>query len=168
MRLDPFQPEKPEDVEWLLGMQGELHDLFIEWVRARRDGLAETEDLFTGEVWTGRRALELGLVDALGTTREVLAARFPGAEPVSVEPRKPLLARLGIAGLAAPGLGASPAATSVPWPRCPPRRRRAWRPRWSSGPSTARCGAGSACRAPVTLGRRDESVKRSPRGLAAT
>src|SRR3978361_2133946 len=35
-RLDPFQPEKAEDVEWLLGMQGELHEMFIEWVRARR------------------------------------------------------------------------------------------------------------------------------------
>jgi signal peptide peptidase SppA len=104
VRLDPFQPEKAEDVEWLLGMQGELHDLFIEWVRSRRDGLSETEELFTGEVWTGRRALELGLIDALGTTREVLAERFPDAEPVTVEPRKPLLARLGLGGITAPGL----------------------------------------------------------------
>ena len=105
VRLDPFQPEKAEDVEWLLGMQGELHDLFIEWVRSRRTGLAETEDLFTGEVWTGRRALELGLIDALGTTREVLTERFGDAEPVTVEPRKPLLARLGLGGVSAPGLG---------------------------------------------------------------
>lgn len=109
VRLDPFQPEKAEDVEWLLGMQGELHELFIEWVRSRRDGLVESEDLFTGEIWTGRRALELGLVDALGTTREVLAERFPGAEPVTVEPRKPLLARLGLAGIAGPA-GPGPAA----------------------------------------------------------
>ena len=56
-RLDPFQPEKPEDVEWLLGMQGELHELFIEWVRSRRgNALDESADLYTGEVWTGRRA----------------------------------------------------------------------------------------------------------------
>ncbi len=103
-RLDPFQPEKPEDVEWLLGMQSELHELFIEWVRSRRgDALREGEDLFTGEVWTGRRALELGLVDDLGTTREVLARRFPGAEPVTVEPRRPLLARLGLGGVTGPG-----------------------------------------------------------------
>ena len=35
-RLDPFQPEKAEDVQWLLGMQGELHEMFIDWVRSRR------------------------------------------------------------------------------------------------------------------------------------
>jgi signal peptide peptidase SppA len=108
-RLDPFQPEKPEDVEWLLGMQGELHELFIEWVRSRRgDKLAQAADLFTGEVWTGRRAVELGLVDGIGTPREVLTERFPDAEPVGVEPRKPLLARLGLGVTAGvPGLAAA-------------------------------------------------------------
>jgi signal peptide peptidase SppA len=116
-RLDPFQPEKPEDVEWLLGMQGELHELFIEWVRSRRDGLDETADLFTGEVWTGRRAQELGLIDGIGSPHEVLSQRYPDAEPVGVEPRKPLLARLGVGVLAGvPGFGASsvdPAAAVV-------------------------------------------------------
>ncbi|PVZ09618.1 S49 family peptidase [Actinomycetospora cinnamomea] len=119
-RLDPFQPEKPEDVEWLLGMQSELHDLFIEWVRSRRgDALRETEDLFTGEVWTGRRALDLGLVDDLGTAREVLARRFPDAEPATVEPRKPLLARLGLGGVLGPsGLSAAgldPVGAALEW-----------------------------------------------------
>lgn len=109
-RLDPFQPERSEDVEWLLGLQSELHEMFIEWVRARRgDVLGDTAGLFTGEVWHGRRALELGLVDALGTPREVLARRFPDAHPVAVEPRKPLLARLGLGGVAAGG--ALPAAS---------------------------------------------------------
>jgi signal peptide peptidase SppA len=116
-RLDPFQPEKPEDVEWLLGMQGELHELFIEWVRSRRSSLDESADLFTGEVWTGRRAAELGLIDGIGTPREVLAERFPDAEPVGVEPRKPLLARLGVGVQAGvPGLGvgsADPAAAVI-------------------------------------------------------
>ncbi|MCD2193263.1 S49 family peptidase [Actinomycetospora endophytica] len=116
-RLDPFQPEKPEDVEWLLGMQGELHELFIEWVRSRREGLDESADLFTGEVWTGRRALELGLIDGIGSPHEILSQRYPDAEPVGVEPRKPLLARLGVGVLGGvPGLGASsldPAAAVV-------------------------------------------------------
>src|SRR3954452_16262841 len=102
-RLDPFQPEKAEDVEWLLGMQGELHELFIEWVRSRRGtALQESSDLFTGEVWPGRRAQELGLVDDLGTARDVLARRFPDAEPVTVEPPRPLLGRLGLGGVLAP------------------------------------------------------------------
>ena len=99
VRLDPFQPEKPEDVAWLTGLQGELHEQFVDWVKARRgDKLAAGEDLFTGEVWTGRKALELGLIDGLGTMRAVLTQRFPDAHIVVAEPRRPLLARLGVGG----------------------------------------------------------------------
>jgi signal peptide peptidase SppA len=103
-RLDPFLPEKPEDVEWLRGLQAELHEQFREWVTSRRgDKLAEDEDLFTGEVWTGAAAVKLGLVDALGTARRVLTERFPDAELVTVDNRKPLLARLGLGAPAALG-----------------------------------------------------------------
>ncbi len=98
-RLDPFLPEKPEDVVWLRGLQDQLHDLFREWVQARRgDRLDASAELFTGEVWTGARAVELGLIDGLGTARGVLTERFPDAEPALVEGRKPLLARLGLGG----------------------------------------------------------------------
>jgi ClpP class serine protease len=110
-RLDPFLPEKPEDVAWLTDMQGQLHELFKDWVRSRRGaklGAAEAAatELFTGEVWTGAKAVELGLVDGLGTLREIISDRFPDAEPVLVEGRKPLLARLGVGGVSARG-GAS-------------------------------------------------------------
>jgi signal peptide peptidase SppA len=97
-RLDPFLPEKPEDVAWLRGLQDQLHAMFREWVVSRRgDRLASGTELFDGEVWTGARALELGLVDGLGTARGVLANRFPDAELVPVDGRRALLARLGLA-----------------------------------------------------------------------
>jgi signal peptide peptidase SppA len=103
-RLDPFLPEKPEDVAWLRDLQDQLHEMFRDWVTTRRGSRLSTgSDLFTGEVWTGARAVELGLVDGLGTARAVLAERFPDAEPVHVDARKPLLARLGIGGPAAAG-----------------------------------------------------------------
>ena len=102
-RLDPFLPEKPEDVDWLRGMQDQLHGMFKDWVTTRRgDKLTDSADLFTGEVWTGARAVELGLTDGVGTARGVLTERYPDAELVTVDQRKPLLARLG--------LGAAPAA----------------------------------------------------------
>jgi signal peptide peptidase SppA len=103
VRLDPFSPESDEDVEWLRGLHTELHEQFIELVRQRRGGkLTGTDaELFSGEVWTGRRALELGLVDGLGTLRGVLANRFGDAHIVTAEPRRALLARLGIGGAAA-------------------------------------------------------------------
>jgi len=98
-RLDPFLPEQEDDVIWLHGMQAELHEMFREWVCARRGNLLATDqqDLFTGEVWTGRRAVELGLVDRLGTMRGEITKRYPEAEIVTVEGRRPLLARLGLA-----------------------------------------------------------------------
>ncbi len=101
-RLDPFLPEKPEDVEWLRGLQGQLHEMFQQWVIERRgDRLKTGADLFTGDVWTGAKAVELGLVDGLGTPQAVLAERFPDAEITTVEARKPLLARLGLGAPAA-------------------------------------------------------------------
>jgi len=104
-RLDPFSPEKDDDVQWLLGMQSDIHDEFGAWVRERRgDKLVGTdEELFTGEVWIGRKALELGLADGLGTLREVLAQRYPDAELQAVHARKSLAARLGLPAAAAPG-----------------------------------------------------------------
>ena len=97
-RLDPFLPEKQEDVVWLRGLQDQLHAMFRDWVVSRRgDRLATDTELFNGEVWTGARALELGLVDGLGTAHAVLAERFPDAELVPVEGRRSVLARLGLA-----------------------------------------------------------------------
>jgi len=45
-RLDPFLPEKPEDVVWLRGLQDQLHEMFRAWVVARRPGAPETRALF--------------------------------------------------------------------------------------------------------------------------
>ncbi|MBA2471826.1 MAG: S49 family peptidase [Pseudonocardiales bacterium] len=101
-RLDPFLPEREDDVEWLRGMQTELHGMFRDWVCSRRGDRLATgqQDLFTGEVWSGRRALELGLVDRLGTMRGEIAKRYPDAEIINVDARRPLLARLGLGPVA--------------------------------------------------------------------
>jgi len=101
-RLDPFSPEKPEDVEWLKKMHGQLHELFVDWVTERRgDRLSGSDDLFNGDVWLGARAVELGLIDGVGSLRQVITERYPDAEISVAEPKKPLLARLGIGAPAA-------------------------------------------------------------------
>jgi len=76
--LDPFQPEKPEDVKRLAALQGEIHERFIALVKERRgDKLAGPEKtLFSGEFWVGGKALELGLVDRIGDLRGTLRERF--------------------------------------------------------------------------------------------
>ncbi|EHK88382.1 S49 family peptidase [Saccharomonospora azurea] len=101
-RLDPFSPEKPEDVEWLRSMHSQLHEMFVDWVKQRRGArLRDSEDLFSGDIWLGAKAVELGLVDGLGNLRDVVEKRFPDAEITVAEPKKPLLARLGMASPAA-------------------------------------------------------------------
>jgi signal peptide peptidase SppA len=75
--LDPFQPEKKEDVERLKKLQVDVHETFIDLVKERRNGkLADDPDLFTGLFWTGRQAKDLGLVDAVGDLRSFLKARY--------------------------------------------------------------------------------------------
>src|SRR5277367_5740017 len=76
--LDPFLPENPDDVERLKKLQREIHDDFIALVKSRRAGKLNgpENDLFSGEYWTGRRALELGLIDATGDLRSTLRKRF--------------------------------------------------------------------------------------------
>lgn len=106
-RLDPFSPEKPEDVAWLHAMHDQLHEIFTQWVRERRGvRLGEHPDLFTGDIWLGQRALELGLIDGIGNVREVITKRYPDAELTVAEPKKPLLARLGLGAPAASGMAA--------------------------------------------------------------
>lgn len=76
--LDPFSREDPEDVERLKAIQADVHDAFKQHVRERRGGRLKAADdiLFNGEFWTGRRALELGLIDGLGDLRGILRQRF--------------------------------------------------------------------------------------------
>jgi signal peptide peptidase SppA len=74
--LDPFRPEDPADVERLKRLQADIQDLFTGLVTSRRPTLSTSENLFTGAVWTGRQALPLGLVDALGDVRATMRARF--------------------------------------------------------------------------------------------
>jgi len=71
MTLDPFQPEDPEDVDRLKRIQKIVHQDFIDLVKQRRGSKIEAagDDLFTGEFWTGRQALDLGLIDGLSDVR---------------------------------------------------------------------------------------------------
>lgn len=76
--LDPFRPEKKDDLARLKVLHKEIHDSFIDTVRARRgDRLKGGDDtLFSGEFWTGKTALDLGLIDALGELRQVMRERY--------------------------------------------------------------------------------------------
>ena len=111
--LDPFKPEDPKDVERLKDIQQEIHEHFKNWVIERRgDKLtAEREALFSGEFWTGGRAVELGLADGRGELRATLRERYgEKVKILPVKPRKPWWkGRVGLEG----GLASTGAAASI-------------------------------------------------------
>jgi signal peptide peptidase SppA len=90
-RLDPFSPERPEDVAFVRALLDDLHTRFKDWVRTRRAGRLRAEEsvLFDGSWMLGARAAELGLVDRLGDLDSVL--REVGgkkARPYVIRPRR--------------------------------------------------------------------------------
>ena len=78
MTLDPFQPEKEDDVRRIKELQRDVHDTFIALVKERRGAKIEKAgaDLFTGEFWSGKQALELGLIDGFGDLRSKMREQF--------------------------------------------------------------------------------------------
>jgi serine protease SohB len=76
--LDPFEPEKPEDVKRIKGIQNDIHKHFIALVEERRASKlkGKEETLFSGEFWTAPAAIELGLADSIGDLRSTLRQRY--------------------------------------------------------------------------------------------
>lgn len=77
-RLDPFLPQKADDVEKIHQVMGEVRDNFADAVMEGRKGKikGDPEKLFNGDFWTGRTALKLGLVDHLGNLRDASEKEF--------------------------------------------------------------------------------------------
>jgi signal peptide peptidase SppA len=102
--LDPFLPENAADVDRLLALQQSIHQSFKDEVRRRRAGRIDAgdESLFSGDVLTGRMALERGLIDGIGELRAVMRARYGERvrlRPIPVERRRwPFLPRPSFAG----------------------------------------------------------------------
>lgn len=96
--LDPFRPENPEDVARLKVLLSDIHSNFIDHVNARRGPKLSTEtDLFTGEIWLGRRAQDLGLIDGIAHLKPKMQDLF--GDKVQFRRyglKKPLLSRFGV------------------------------------------------------------------------
>lgn len=80
--LDPFQPPKEEEAQFWKSVLETTHRQFIQSVKQGRGDRLKSEEhpeLFSGLVWSGEQALQLGLVDALGSTsyvaREVIGEK---------------------------------------------------------------------------------------------
>ena len=109
--LDPFLPEKPEDLKRIKAIQKDIHEHFIALVRERRGSKLKGSEktLFSGEFWTAQMAVELGLADRIGDLRATLRERY--GEKV----RTPLISEgRGFFGRRIPGLGSLEALARQP------------------------------------------------------
>ncbi len=114
--LDPFQPEKAGDIEYLKTLQLDIHEVFIDMVKQRR-GIRLSDDpaVFSGLFWTGRKSFELGLIDGLGSVRETIRDRYgKSARLELVAPAKGLFGRKpGVGAVAQPEQIAAAAASGL-------------------------------------------------------
>ncbi len=70
--LDPFSPVDPTVEQHIHGLLETIHRQFIDIVKqGRGKHLVDDERLYSGLIWTGEQGLELGLVDALGSSSKV-------------------------------------------------------------------------------------------------
>jgi len=95
--LDPFLPEKADDVKRVKALQKTIHEGFIGLVKERRGAklTGPEKTLFSGEFWTGAQAMELGVIDSLGDLRGTLRGRF-GDKVLTplISPDRSMLGRL--------------------------------------------------------------------------
>jgi len=106
--LDPFSKEDPKDVARLMAILKEMHSCFQATVRERRGERLKGSDktLFSGEFWTGGKAVELGLIDGIGELRQTMRARYGDSVVLKrVDSTGPWWRRrMGVAGLGVAGL----------------------------------------------------------------
>ncbi len=80
--LDPFQPVKEDEVEHIQGLLDNVHQQFIDVVKeGRGEKIKDSDQLFTGLIWSGADSVELGLVDGLASASQV-ARDIIGAEDI--------------------------------------------------------------------------------------
>jgi serine protease SohB len=95
--MDPFRPERKEDVLRLKALQQVIHKNFINQVTSRRGAKVGDQDLYTGEVWVGQQAIDVGLADAIGHIVPTLKSRFGDKVVLNViDQRKSFLSKFGI------------------------------------------------------------------------
>lgn len=94
--MDPFRPERPADIKRLKALQSQIHDSFIHQVKSRRGARLADADLFTGDIWVGTKAIEVGLADGIGHLAPKMQDIFGAKTRFQVfGPKKSLFRRFG-------------------------------------------------------------------------
>ncbi len=93
--LDPFSPVDPRQRDAIQANLDEVHQQFIAAVKeGRGERLKEIPEVFSGLVWNGKRAVDLGLADGLGTLESVARDVIKAEEIVDFTPEEGLTERV--------------------------------------------------------------------------
>ena len=75
--LDPFQPLSDEHRVFWKSILETTHNQFIDQVKqGRGDRLVDNPKIFSGLIWTGEQAVELGLIDGLSSTAALARDKY--------------------------------------------------------------------------------------------
>ena len=93
--MDPFSPLDEQQRDFAKSMLDDIHSQFIDAVReGRGDRLRETQQIFSGLVWTGEKSIQLGLADALGSVAYVAREVVQAEKIVNYSRRESLVERV--------------------------------------------------------------------------
>ncbi len=94
--LDPFSPQKPEEVQHVKKVLADLHDNFMQVVKEGRGERLQlsNEKLFSGFIWGGEEAIKLGLVDDISNTQKVAKELIKAEKIVNFTPRRDIFERI--------------------------------------------------------------------------
>lgn len=92
--MDPFSPVKKQDKQHMQNMLDGIHQQFINVVKeGRGEKLKDDPKLFSGMIWNGDQSINLGLVDALGSSSYVAREVIGEEKIVDFTPRSTYLDR---------------------------------------------------------------------------
>ncbi len=99
--LDPFSPINQAETKFWQNVLAVTHKQFINNVKqGRGDRLVDDPKLFSGLIWTGEQAVELGLIDALGSSgyvaREIIGEERIVNFTLNQTPLEEIIGQLGV------------------------------------------------------------------------
>ena len=74
-----YRNENSEDINRLKNIQEQIHENFISYVKSRRGSKidsSKSDEIFSGLFWVGKKAIDLGLADGIGSINKIITDKF--------------------------------------------------------------------------------------------
>uniref|UniRef100_A0A7M5X0L6 Peptidase S49 domain-containing protein n=2 Tax=Clytia hemisphaerica TaxID=252671 RepID=A0A7M5X0L6_9CNID len=101
--MDPFQPEKEDDVLKIKYLLNAIHQNFIDHVKKSRGGRLNANDdlLFNGDIWLAQDAIKHGLIDGIDDVSNFVEQRYGkvGEDVKLIRVNSPSANRFGLGGM---------------------------------------------------------------------